>query len=178
MRRRSRGRVEVSAGAPAGEDDASRTPADAAMASHVHDQRDGDQIDDERAAAERNERQRNAGHRPRRRHDADVDERLNRRSWPCSRPPGRSRSDRARRCAMRMARYAKTTNSTMTHERADQPELFAEDREDEVRVLLGQIEELRARLAQADAEEPAAARARAAIARCGSRCSARLSTDR
>ena len=49
------------------------------------------------------------------------------------------------------------TKSATTRERTDQAELFAEHREDKVGVLLGQIEELRARGAQSDAEEPAAA---------------------
>ena len=42
-------------------------------------------------------------------------------------------------------------------ERSDQAELFSEDREYEIGVLFGQIEELCARGAQADAEDPAAA---------------------
>ena len=61
--------------------------------------------------------------------------------------------------------------------RADQAELFAENREDEVGILLGQIEELRARCAQSDAEDAAAAEREQRLHDVKARCSADPSTD-
>ncbi len=55
-------------------------------------------------------------------------------------------------------------------ERPEQAQLFADDREDEVGVLLGQIEEFLARQPEPEPEGAAAAQRVAATARCESRC--------
>ena len=61
------------------------------------------------------------------------------------------------RSAMRKPAIAKTAKAAMTSGGPDEPELLADDREDHVRVRLGQVQRLRDALAQPLARDPARA---------------------
>ena len=72
---------------------------------------------------------------------------------PASRAPNRSGA----RSEARTPRHARNRNAAEHRDSSDQPELLADDGEDEVRVRLGQPLVLLHRVAEADAEDPARA---------------------
>ena len=63
----------------------------------------------------------------------------------------------ATRRPIRMPRHRRSPKRATVTDRADEPELLAEDREDEVRVRLGEVEELLLRLPESSPQKPPAA---------------------
>ena len=143
--------------------------------------RDRDAVRDDAAAAERQQRQREALGGQHAHVDADVDERLHadphadalrdeRRERTLE--PRRLPTDRER------ARTAIHANSASTTSDAGEAELLGDHREQEVGVRFGQVEELLDAGAQARRRATRRARTRSASARAGSPCRADRTTGR
>ena len=115
------------------------------MASYVGNNGDGKQIGDERTAAERDEGKRYAGYRPRRRDDADIDERLNGNHRGAADGQKETEAIRCDECDPNRS-IGQRHEERDDDERADESQLFTQHREDEIGILLGEIEELRSRL--------------------------------
>src|SRR5579863_96261 len=125
------------------------------MPTDVGDECDGDEADDERTSAERDERQWNPRHGPGRRHDTDVDERLDRDHRRAADRQKETESIGCRKCDSDRA-VSQRDEERNNRKGAEKAQLLSKHRENEIRVLFGQIEEFRARRTEADAEESAA----------------------
>ena len=126
------------------------------MATDVRDQRNGEEIDDERASAERDKGQRNARHGPRGRHDADIDEGLD--HYHCRASNSQEETKTIGSAQRDANRTIGQRDEQRNHgQRADETQLLAKNRKNEIGILLGQIEKLCARGSQADTKYSAAA---------------------
>ena len=148
---RGSSRIGPLAGRPGGERQVAR-----AARGDVQQQPHRRQQDEQAARTRRDERQRHAGQRRDAEHRAGVQQRL-----------AEDQAGQARRQQLLVARggglrdaQARVGDHPVEQQQPADPgdaELLADDGEDEVRVRLGQIEDLLHRFAEADAEEPAGA---------------------
>ena len=93
----------------------------------------------QRRTAVADERQRQALRREQPEAHAHVDQRLQRRAGTSRPAPDRSRSDRARAAPRAARARTASRNAARSRQRADQPQLLADDREDEVGMRGGQV---------------------------------------
>ena len=127
-----------------------------AAAGDVQQQAHRAQQDDQRRRARRDERQRHAGERRESEDGVDVEQRL------AQDQAGEAAGEQLRVGALRVAGGPQPRvpdHAVQAQQRADsrQPELLADHREDEVRVRLGQVEDLLHRLPRPEPEQPAGA---------------------